>query len=99
MNWKEFLKPNKEKAIGFVILFLASIALHSLYLNCPPTLEPSHCTNWLSFIGLVFEWPGLVAASFFGQTAFFNYVFFSVDIIYSYLLSCLIVFTVKKAKK
>jgi len=99
MNWKEFLKPNKIKSlltILFLVLLVLSIfvfARITVYSIILFILLAPHSTLLLyqygaegSTLGLTVE-PILVIMTY------------AVDVIYLYLLSCLIVWIYEKVKK
>ena len=99
MNWKEFLKPNKIKSlltILFLVLLVLSIfvfARITVYSIILFILLAPHATLLLYQYGAEGSTLGLTVESI---AVIMTYV---VEVIYLYLLSCLVVWTYSKFKK
>lgn len=92
MNWKEFLKPDWRKIVIFVILFVMLIIIANLY---PPKLIPS----WLENLNIIFYFPDFFIFEILKLSISTVIFLFILDLIYWYLLSCLIVWVYDKVKK
>jgi len=88
MNWKEFFKPDWRKILIFLVLFiLSSLASIKIYLCNMMGIGP--CPIGYGF-PLEFLYPIL---------DFKNLINLLIDIIFWYLLSCLIIWIYDKVKK
>jgi len=96
MNWKEFLKPDWRKIVVFVILFILSSFI-SAYFN---TIYSAigFCSSIKAGFPLAFntEISGIECG---GDSSNFDIFSFILDIIFWYLLSCLIVWIYDKFRK
>ena len=90
MNWKKFLKPDWRKIVIFVILMIIPIPI-PLYASCKCFPAPCNCPTELMF------YP-IIIMILLGAISISSLLLLLVDMIVSYLLSCLIVWIYDKIK-
>ena len=93
---KEFLRPTKVKIILFIVLLL--ISLYILFFRITPLYTPdvenyNYNNPWYVFIFLL-PMIALVGATNIIQF----YIFLVLEILYLYLISCLIIYIYNKMK-
>ena len=105
----EFFKPSKSKLITFfIIVILANIPFIGYFILMASCLPPVVCVNFVHKFnpilnGIFFLWGGeddipLATYSHSG-TGNTYYILMVINILYWYLLSCVLVFIYKKFKK
>ena len=108
MNFKDFLKPTKKKAIVFAILLIILIMIgtmfqsiggwtkHTDYLPLPLpalTIKTVYCPEYLAY-----SVPDCQPGSSL-LLGWFNILFLIADLLFWYLVSCISIFTYKKVMK
>ena len=95
MNWKEFFKPNKEKIIVSIIVGLL------LYFAAPYTIQKNILGGiYIPILIPIILLMGITCGGDFCVGGSFEYgLLVILGIIYTYLLSCLIVWVYDKVKK
>jgi len=95
MEWKEFLKPDWRKILIFVVLMGV---LNYLIISTTVILDARILVG-IPFgfwpIGSFMMWPDATTP----PTVEFSWINFIIDVIFWYLLSCLIIWTYYKVKK
>ena len=84
MTLKQFLKPDWRKIVIFVVLFIFS----SFFLPVPSAISQN-------YMGLPFSY----LKGYYGEYSEFDVVSLLLDLIFYYLLSCLIVWIYDKFRK
>ena len=89
MNWKQFLKPDWRKTLLFILILFAIVFLLPVSTYAGPcALPPSNCPNQLSISDIV-KIYGLSEAL----------MFLILGAVFSYIISCLIVWIYGKIRK
>lgn len=93
MNWKDFFRPTKGKIILAIVIFLIMPIYLETNIQCPvchPEIEDCPPCPYLSFNVLVFNIDSILE----GFPA--NFLFFGINLVLSYAVSCLIIFLYKE---
>lgn len=95
MNWKNFIKPTKEKIILFILFLLVNtfVPLTPFFMVLKACLNPP-CPNTILTFG------SYVAESFLASLIFFpiNLIILIINLVFWYLISCLIIFAFNRFK-
>jgi len=91
MNWKEFLKPSIKKIAIFLLLFIAISFIIYFFVYTPWII--ADFTYTLAPFGIPLTiWSDFLISGF-------SWINFIIDIVFWYLVSCLIVFAFQKLSK
>ena len=107
MNWKEFLKPDWKKIVVFVVLFIISIPIPSLFPNLFYNLGKNdfgvrYPVFYLYGTPFGFYYIPSPVAELTPEGApqpYFDFMGFIGNVIFWYLLSCLIIWIYDKFRK
>jgi hypothetical protein len=92
MNWKEFFRPRIGKVILCIALFIVLLLILKLPIIAYPDricYEPSSCNGFVQFAGQTFEINNGTSKESIMM------LIFSIEILISYLISCILVFSLK----
>lgn len=107
MNWKEFFRPTKEKIILFIVLIFIGVIIGSgPLMRIDPDPRPQEFTKfidsfeptWTVFLSPIIL-PFSLMEGYAGiYPSWMILIFFIIDVIFWYLISCLIIFAFNKFK-